>query len=222
MFMEDDDLCTLFQAVLSQFLAFSLYTSIHKKTTFPLWQPSWWKMSLISTCRIIHHPMHLDSRLCLHLRLPPWLLVTQRLSNRNQQLLRTQLRLPTRFLLPLKWRLAFRHISVGESCLVSIVFLWCLPRFAYSLVSNPKGLQCPYCHRQSVTRVRDRTDSVTILLVVLLLLLFWPLFWLPFCIPGCKSTDHYCSLCNRKIGTTDACEWWKKEYKRYQAYVVTI
>lgn len=72
-------------------------------------------------------------------------------------------------------------------------------------IRNPKGMQCPHCQRQMVTRVRDQIDCVTITAFIILLLLFWPLFWLPFCVPSCKTSLHYCPLCNRKIGETSAC-----------------
>lgn len=55
---------------------------------------------------------------------------------------------------------------------------------------NPKGMSCPHCQRQMVTRVRDQVDCVTIVVVIILLFLFWPLFWLPFCVPACKTSVH--------------------------------
>ena len=66
-------------------------------------------------------------------------------------------------------------------------------------------LQCPFCESLISTRVRERSDGMTILFVILLLFFFWPLFWLPFCMPTCKSVHHYCPNCNNKIGVTDPC-----------------
>jgi hypothetical protein len=66
-----------------------------------------------------------------------------------------------------------------------------------NLGRTEKGMQCPHCQRQMVTRVRDQADCVTIVVVIILLFLFWPLFWLPFCVPCCKTTVHswYVILC---------------------------
>jgi hypothetical protein len=59
-----------------------------------------------------------------------------------------------------------------------------------NLGRTEKGMQCPHCQRQMVTRVRDQADCVTIVVVIILLFLFWPLFWLPLCVPCCKTTVH--------------------------------
>lgn len=64
---------------------------------------------------------------------------------------------------------------------------------------------CPFCRAQMVTRTKTQIGGVTVIAVVLLLLLFWPLFWLPLCLPSCKTTNHYCSSCNRCIAKADPC-----------------
>mmetsp|Transcript_19555 Transcript_19555/g.27122 ORF Transcript_19555/g.27122 Transcript_19555/m.27122 type:complete len:174 (+) Transcript_19555:141-662(+) len=70
---------------------------------------------------------------------------------------------------------------------------------------DPTGFTCPHCHKNCVTRTRSHPDVVTIVAIILLVLFFWPLFWLPLCLPGCQTTDHYCSCCNRKVGSRGAC-----------------
>lgn len=70
---------------------------------------------------------------------------------------------------------------------------------------DPAGMKCPYCSTQMVTRTRNRVDGITMLAFIILLFIFWPLCWLPFCIPSCKSTDHYCTKCNRKVGKAESC-----------------
>mmetsp|Transcript_19092 Transcript_19092/g.44483 ORF Transcript_19092/g.44483 Transcript_19092/m.44483 type:complete len:260 (+) Transcript_19092:576-1355(+) len=66
---------------------------------------------------------------------------------------------------------------------------------------NPTHMACPHCHETMVTRTRKRLGAVTILWVIALLCICWPLFWLPFLIPACQSTEHYCTRCNRMVGT---------------------
>jgi hypothetical protein len=66
-------------------------------------------------------------------------------------------------------------------------------------------ITCPYCQARTMTRPRDQIDFVTMLIVLLILLLFWPLFWLPFVIPCCKTTEHYCGNCHRKVGKVSPC-----------------
>jgi lipopolysaccharide-induced tumor necrosis factor-alpha factor len=82
------------------------------------------------------------------------------------------------------------------------------PTGTYSnLGRNPVGLQCPCCHRQTITVVQDRMGLETMVAIFLLALFFWPLCWLPLCMPSCKNTNHYCghSECRRRIGETSAC-----------------
>mmetsp|Transcript_7803 Transcript_7803/g.9368 ORF Transcript_7803/g.9368 Transcript_7803/m.9368 type:complete len:170 (+) Transcript_7803:91-600(+) len=70
---------------------------------------------------------------------------------------------------------------------------------------DPTGFACPHCQKNCVTRTRHHPDWVTIVAIILLVLFFWPLFWLPLCLPGCQTVDHYCSCCNRKVGSRSAC-----------------
>lgn len=67
------------------------------------------------------------------------------------------------------------------------------------------AMVCPFCETGIRTRVRDKVDGITIMIVIALLCVFWPLFWLPFCMPKCKSTHHYCPKCHQKVGITDPC-----------------
>ena len=77
----------------------------------------------------------------------------------------------------------------------------------YNLGRSPVGLQCPHCHRQTITVVQDRMGLGTLVAVLLLALFFWPLCWLPLCIPSCKTTNHYCGHfeCRRRVGETSPC-----------------
>ena len=69
----------------------------------------------------------------------------------------------------------------------------------------PCRMNCPYCAVQMTTRTQEQVGGVTILAVILLILLFWPLFWLPLCMPSCKTTEHYCGSCHRKVGQAEPC-----------------
>jgi lipopolysaccharide-induced tumor necrosis factor-alpha factor len=74
-----------------------------------------------------------------------------------------------------------------------------------SLGRNSIAVQCPFCSAQTVTRPRNKIDGGTMIAVVIMCFLFWPLFWLPLCMPSCKSTNHYCRHCHRKIAKTNPC-----------------
>lgn len=58
---------------------------------------------------------------------------------------------------------------------------------------------CPYCREQAVTNTKSQIDCCTIIGVIVMILVFWPLFWIPFICPCCKTTEHYCSRCHRKV-----------------------
>jgi hypothetical protein len=77
----------------------------------------------------------------------------------------------------------------------------------YNMGRNPVGLQCPYCHRQTITVVQDLIGLGTLIAVFLLALFFWPICWLPFCIPSCQRSHHFCghNECRKKIGETSVC-----------------
>jgi LITAF-like zinc ribbon domain len=68
-----------------------------------------------------------------------------------------------------------------------------------NLGRDPKRLQCPFCNEHTVTRARHQIDVFTIVMVVMLVFLFWPVCWLPLVLPGCKTTEHFCSHCQRKV-----------------------
>jgi hypothetical protein len=73
---------------------------------------------------------------------------------------------------------------------------------------TPKRIVCPICHCQGKTTIRSSVDPCTIIAVVVLFLTFWPIFWLPFLLPGCKTTEHFCSHCHRKVGWIDTLLEW--------------
>ena len=80
-------------------------------------------------------------------------------------------------------------------------------RLQNKLGRQPYGLQCPHCHRETITIIEDRIGIGTIIGTVIIAILFWPLCWLPFCVPACKRTYHFCGheACGKKIGVTDMC-----------------
>lgn len=73
------------------------------------------------------------------------------------------------------------------------------------LGSRPGQFTCPYCNTTMQTKVNFKIDVCTILAVVIILLLFWPLFWIPLLVPQCKTAEHYCTNCHRKLGENGAC-----------------
>lgn len=80
-------------------------------------------------------------------------------------------------------------------------------RLPKNLGRRPYGIQCPHCHRETITVLEDRIGMGTILATVILAIIFWPICWLPFCMPSCKRTYHYCGhdSCRKKIGVTQVC-----------------
>jgi len=73
------------------------------------------------------------------------------------------------------------------------------------LTMNPARITCPHCQNEGVTNIKSLIDCCTIVTFVILIFVFWPLCWLPFVMPCCKSTEHYCSRCHRRVGTVDPC-----------------
>jgi len=80
-------------------------------------------------------------------------------------------------------------------------------RLPKNLGRMPYGIQCPHCHRETITKVEDRIGVATIVATVILAIVFWPICWLPFCMPSCKQTYHYCGheSCRKRIGVTQVC-----------------
>jgi len=74
------------------------------------------------------------------------------------------------------------------------------------LTMNQARINCPHCQQDSVTNTRGQVDCCTIVGVVVMVFVFWPLFWLPFVLPCCKTTEHYCSKCHRKVGAAPPCQ----------------
>ena len=70
---------------------------------------------------------------------------------------------------------------------------------------KPIHLLCPYCGTQTVTAARSQIECVTLFASLLLFFVFTPLFWLPFCLQKCKSTNHYCSSCHRRVARVEPC-----------------
>lgn len=93
-----------------------------------------------------------------------------------------------------------------------------------NLGKDPKRITCPYCQQSAVTSTAHTIDACTVIAVVVLLILFWPVFWIreyecdhrwksntkissgsvvSFCTAFvgscCKSTNHHCGHCHRKV-----------------------
>jgi hypothetical protein len=60
---------------------------------------------------------------------------------------------------------------------------------------------CPHCGLESRTKVRTFPSFITWAMSILLLFLFWPLCWVPLVVDRLKQTDHFCALCDQKVGT---------------------
>jgi lipopolysaccharide-induced tumor necrosis factor-alpha factor len=74
-----------------------------------------------------------------------------------------------------------------------------------SLGRYPCVIECPYCHQVAPTRTRDVMGCFGLVAVLILAFVCCPLFWVPFCCLGCKTTEHYCRSCRRRIGSVDPC-----------------
>mmetsp|Transcript_3849 Transcript_3849/g.7655 ORF Transcript_3849/g.7655 Transcript_3849/m.7655 type:complete len:164 (+) Transcript_3849:81-572(+) len=73
------------------------------------------------------------------------------------------------------------------------------------LGKDPVRITCPYCQQTAVTRTSNTIDACTVVSVIVLLIVFWPIFWIPFLGNCCKTTNHHCGHCHRKVGQTSAC-----------------
>mmetsp|Transcript_32041 Transcript_32041/g.48998 ORF Transcript_32041/g.48998 Transcript_32041/m.48998 type:complete len:117 (+) Transcript_32041:295-645(+) len=93
---------------------------------------------------------------------------------------------------------------------------------------------CPHCKQVSRTRIKTYPSFITWALCLALIFVFWPICWIPlvvdsvrvvvllcvfpmklladcgFCFRKAKQTDHFCVLCQAKIGGVrplqDCCE----------------
>lgn len=74
-----------------------------------------------------------------------------------------------------------------------------LPEFT----RNPQVMsQCPECQAVNArTRIRTYPTCLTLCACIVLLFLFWPLCWLPLVLDSMKQTDHYCLVCDRRVGS---------------------
>jgi hypothetical protein len=60
---------------------------------------------------------------------------------------------------------------------------------------------CPFCSQSARTRVRTAPNWATWLTAIILFVLFWPISWIPLVSDSMKQTDHFCTSCQRKVGT---------------------
>jgi LITAF-like zinc ribbon domain len=67
----------------------------------------------------------------------------------------------------------------------------------------PFQTKCPFCEREMMTDTDLQYDSTTWIAALVLCIVCCPISWLPFCLPSCQSVHHYCSRCQRKIGSTE-------------------
>ena len=80
-----------------------------------------------------------------------------------------------------------------------------IPHSLWNNDSYPTTVTCPFCGAHGETRLERHNTAYTCVAVVILAICFWPLFWLPFCITTLKKNVHFCSNCNRKVGTSPPC-----------------
>lgn len=59
---------------------------------------------------------------------------------------------------------------------------------------------CPNCRQESWTRITTYSTWQTWMALGLMLLVSWPICWVPLILDNCKQTDHYCGLCQAKVG----------------------
>ena len=86
-----------------------------------------------------------------------------------------------------------------------ILYTHTLSLWILRMISSSAVVVCPHCNHRGPTRTAEMCSAVTLIAIVILLFVFWPLFWLPLCIPSCKSTEHYCTNCNSRLGRVEAC-----------------
>mmetsp|Transcript_32043 Transcript_32043/g.49003 ORF Transcript_32043/g.49003 Transcript_32043/m.49003 type:complete len:93 (+) Transcript_32043:295-573(+) len=69
---------------------------------------------------------------------------------------------------------------------------------------------CPHCKQVSRTRIKTYPSFITWALCLALIFVFWPICWIPLVVDSAKQTDHFCVLCQAKIGGVrplqDCCE----------------
>ena len=64
--------------------------------------------------------------------------------------------------------------------------------------------QCPNCHQESRTRISTYPTWQTWTASGVMVFVFWPICWVPLVLDNCKQTDHYCVLCQTKVGEVEA------------------
>ena len=73
-----------------------------------------------------------------------------------------------------------------------------------TLTRNPMMMrQCPNCNCESRTRIETQPTWHSFALAIFLLFIFWPICWIPLILDTCKRTNHYCVLCNTKVGVIE-------------------
>lgn len=63
---------------------------------------------------------------------------------------------------------------------------------------------CPNCQQESRTRITTYPTWQTWTATGVLVFVFWPICWIPLVLDNCKKTDHYCVLCQAKVGQVEA------------------
>uniref|UniRef100_A0A7S2UEK6 LITAF domain-containing protein n=1 Tax=Attheya septentrionalis TaxID=420275 RepID=A0A7S2UEK6_9STRA len=59
---------------------------------------------------------------------------------------------------------------------------------------------CPHCQYTSRTTVKTYPTYLTWLSSFFLVLVFWPLCWVPLVLEKAKQSDHFCAVCEEKVG----------------------
>ncbi len=63
---------------------------------------------------------------------------------------------------------------------------------------------CPNCQQESRTRITTYPTWQTWTAAGVLVFVFWPVCWIPLVLDNCKKTDHYCVLCQARVGQVEA------------------
>ena len=67
------------------------------------------------------------------------------------------------------------------------------------LQDQPELVDCPFCHKQAMTRVAKEDSSMTMVAGGLLCLVCICLTCLPCMLGWCQNVDHYCSACGKQL-----------------------
>ena len=74
-----------------------------------------------------------------------------------------------------------------------------------SLARAPMMMRlCPNCKQESRTRITTYPTWQTWTAAGTLAIVFWPICWVPLVLDNCKKTDHFCVLCQAKVGQVEA------------------